>query len=109
MQSASIGVNARLAGSYSASGRLLCRDALGAAEIRRAYLNERFLWDRVTVPRKRGGQTASAPASGSRATLEDEAGAELDAARPVRLGAGDGAEERVVRSGVGRREYRSEA
>src|ERR1017187_4218033 len=54
-------MNARLAGFYSASGRLLCRDALGAAEVRRAYLNERFLRDRVAVQRKRGGQTASAP------------------------------------------------
>src|ERR1035437_6072793 len=61
MQSASIAVNARLAGFYSASGRLLCRDALGAAEVRRAYLNERFLRDRVAVQRKRDGQTASAP------------------------------------------------
>src|ERR1039457_4408802 len=61
MQTASIAVNARLAGFYSAPGSLLCRDALGAAEVRRAYLNERFRWDGVAVQRKRGGQAASAP------------------------------------------------
>src|ERR1017187_247957 len=60
-QSASIAVNARLADLYSGSGRLFCRDALGAAEVRRAYLNVGFLRDRVAVQRRRGRQTASAP------------------------------------------------
>src|ERR1035438_7268233 len=61
LESASIAVNARLADLCSASGRLFCRDALGTAEVRRAYLNVGFLRDRVAVQRKRGGQTASAP------------------------------------------------
>src|ERR1019366_4791622 len=67
---ASMAVNARLVDFYSASGRLLCRDALGAAEVRRAYLNERFLRDRVAVQRKRGGQTASAPVFNPTSTLD---------------------------------------
>src|ERR1035438_4957371 len=61
LESASIAVNARLADLYSGSGRLFCRDALGAAEVRRANLNVGFLRDRVAVQRKRGGPTASAP------------------------------------------------
>src|ERR1700690_146488 len=39
LESASMTVNARLADLYFGSGRLFCRDALGAAEVRRAYLN----------------------------------------------------------------------
>src|ERR1035441_2078616 len=61
LESASIWVNARLAGLYSAPGSLFCRDALGAAEVRRAHLNVRYMRDRVAVPGKSGGQTASAP------------------------------------------------